>query len=505
MKHIAVAGFQHETNTFGLTKAHLIDFEMADSWPGLLTGDDVITGTRGINLPIAGCIEAIEADQSIELHPILWCAAEPSSYVTDDAFDTIADMILDGLKATPPIDGLYLDLHGAMVTESHVDGEGVLLKRIRNQIGWDIPIAVSLDMHANITAAMVDLADVCTIFRTYPHLDMAQTGKRAFDLLKHLMRRQTVYKSFRQAPFLLPLQAQHTGTHPCKAFYQALEHISDPAHFSTDIAMGFPAADIPDAGPSILSYAHTQGTADKTADQFMDMLVKAEPDFDCTMLSPAGAVKTAQTLYKTKPVVIADVQDNPGAGASADTTGLLEAMIDAQVQKAVLGVLCDPHVAALAHDHTVGGVFQSPLGGTYNPGNHPHFEAQFLVEALSDGTVKYTGDMYGGAIAEIGPTALLRVVDTHADVRVVVSSKRTQCLDQALFTHLGVDLPKTQIIGVKSTVHFRADFEPMADAVLVSEIPGAFPCRLDQVPYKRLRSNIRTMPGGKIHTGSDMA
>ena len=208
MTRIAIAGFQHETNTFGATKAGFAEFVEADAWPGLLRGEAVIAGTTEHNLPMAGFIEAAHTDPSIELVPLLWCAAEPSSYVTDDAFDRIAGMILAGLAEAGPLNGLYLDLHGAMVTESHEDGEGELLRRVRQAVGPNLPIAVSLDFHANVTSDMVKQVSALTIFRTYPHIDMATTGARAFTLLRHLLSGGALHAAFRQAPFLVPLTAQ---------------------------------------------------------------------------------------------------------------------------------------------------------------------------------------------------------------------------------------------------------------------------------------------------------
>jgi microcystin degradation protein MlrC len=211
---IAIAGFQHETNSFATAIAGLSEFEMADAWPPLLTGSEVISGTRGMNLPITGFAEAAGAHPDITLIPILWCSAEPSGPVTAEAFDTISARILDGLRAAAPLDGIYLDLHGAMITERDFDGEGALLRLIRAEVGPDLPIAVSLDLHANLTQAMVDLATSIAIFRTYPHLDMAETGARCLPrLLSHIAGDRPA-KALRHAPYLVPLHAQFTGRSP---------------------------------------------------------------------------------------------------------------------------------------------------------------------------------------------------------------------------------------------------------------------------------------------------
>jgi len=488
MTRIAIAGFQHETNTFGATKAGFAEFVEADAWPGLLQGEAVIAGTAEHNLPMAGFIEAahIEAahtDPSIELVPLLWCAAEPSSYVTDDAFDRIAGMILAGLAEAGPLDGLYLDLHGAMVTESHEDGEGELLRRVRQAVGPNLPIAVSLDFHANVTSDMVKQVSALTIFRTYPHIDMAAAGARAFTLLRHLLSGGVLHAAFRQAPFLVPLTAQYTGAEPCAGLYGLLK-APLAGVISADIAMGFPAADI-------FVYGTSQAVAEAEANRLLAALEAVETAFDPQLLPARDAVREAMAFKGEKPVVLADVQDNPGAGATADTTGLLAALVNEGAQGALLGLLDDPETAAKAHAVCLGGEFEAALGGKAGLPGQPPYAGRFRVEALSEGRFPFTGEMYHGSVAEIGPTTLLRVLNGGADVQVAVGSKRCQYLDQAVFSHLGIDPATQRILAVKSTVHFRADFEPIAGRILYAETPGANPCRLETVDYQRLRPGMR--------------
>jgi len=499
MKRIVIAGFQHETNTFGATLATMSDFEMADSWPGLLRGAEVISGTKKSNLPLAGFVHEARKDASVELIPLVWCSAEPSAHVADEAFESITGMILEGVRNAGKIDGIYLDLHGAMVSESHEDGEGELLRRLRNLVGPNIPISVSLDLHANLTREMVDLASCITIFRTYPHLDMAETGARAFQTLQHLMSGGRLFKAYRQAPFLIPLQAQYTGVAPFQSLYDKVASVGPTPQSWAELAAGFPAADIHDAGPSILAYADNQKDADAIVGSLFTDLLSAESEFDCSLLSSQEAVEKAKTIAakSDKPVIIADVQDNPGAGGTSDTTGLLRALVEGGAEGVILGMLCDPEVASQAHASGVGSIIEGALGGKSGPAPNP-FSGRLQVERLSDGRFSFTGEMYAGSVAETGPTALLRVLDDASDVRVVVSSYRCQCLDQAIFTHIGINPAAQQIVTVKSTVHFRADFEPISAAVLNTHAPGLFPCRLGQVPYRNLRASVRVEPLGRL-------
>ena len=178
MPKVAVGGFQHETNTFAPVKATFEAFEKADGWPGLSRGESLFNAVDGINIPAAGFIEVAKS-AGWDLYPTLWTSASPSAQVTVEAFERISGMILQDIESAMPLDAVYLDLHGAMVAEHHDDGEGELLRRVRSVIGPDVPLIVSLDLHANVTPLMAELADRLVIYRTYPRIDMADTGTRA--------------------------------------------------------------------------------------------------------------------------------------------------------------------------------------------------------------------------------------------------------------------------------------------------------------------------------------
>jgi microcystin degradation protein MlrC len=465
---------------------------MADSWPALLRGEDVISQTLGMNLPIAGFAEACNVTD-VELIPILWCAAEPSAHVTDHAFDAICGMILEGIKLAGPLDGIYLDLHGAMVTESYNDGEGEILRRIRELVGSELPIVVSLDLHANISPEMVDRSSYISIFRTYPHLDMAETGARCLPALMRLLNEETFFKAFRQMRYLIPLHAQYTGEAPCKQLYEKLPCLERDSMLA-DIALGFTAADLPNTRPSCVVYGETMEQAVIAADQIAQLFDEIEDKIDHSMLSLSEVSKIAGSFQNHKPVILADVQDNPGAGGSSDTTGLLDALVKSGAKSILMGLFCDPDIAAHAHSEAIGSVFHAALGGKSGLPDQAPYNATFEVIALSDGRCTYSGEMYGGGIATMGKTAALRLIGSEAEIDIVVTSIRNQCLDLALFTHLDLEPSRYQIICVKSTVHFRAAFEPIASAIYSVASPGNFPCDLSLISYKNLHSGVRTHP-----------
>lgn len=246
MTRIAIAGFQHETNTFAPFPTTMADFEAGGAWPALTRGAELRERFAGLNIPFSGFM----AECRHETIPILWAAAEPGGYVEADAFDRITGEIVAAIRDCAP-DAVYLDLHGAMVTEQHLDAEAEVLRRVREVTGPDLPIAVSLDLHGNISRAFFDRATVVTVYRTYPHVDMAETGARAARLLDRALA-GPVAKAFRQGEYSIPVTAQGTEFSPARELYAAL---SDRDALSVDIALGFPPADIPEQGPAIFAYS----------------------------------------------------------------------------------------------------------------------------------------------------------------------------------------------------------------------------------------------------------
>ncbi len=491
MPYIAIGGFQHETNTFAPHRARFEDFVKQDSWPGLTRGEALFSTMEGLNIPITGFINATHEQQ---LYPLLWCSAEPSSYVTQEAFERITTMFCDDLRAMRQLDAVYLDLHGAMVVEHFEDGEGELLRRIRKIIGPEIPLIVSLDLHANITEAMVKHSTAITVYRTYPHLDMAETGRRAHELLDKVLAGEKLIGGMRKLPFLIPLTSQCTDHEPCRSIYQRVSQSGGVSSdiYSADFAAGFPPADINECGGAVIIYGKNEAVVNQELESLTKSIISAEPQFTNESFSPDEAVKHAMNINSDKPVVLADAQDNPGAGGTADTTGLLDALVRNHAKCALIAILYDPEVASLAHKAGIGGRVEIGLGAKSGFAGVFPFLSNYEIEALGDGYFIQTGDMNKNSKANLGPMALLRVADS--EVRIIVGSQRTQCLDLAMIRHLGIEPTEQRILVVKSSVHFRADFDPIAAETLVVFAPGAHPCRLVGLPYKNLRSGVRLEP-----------
>ena len=312
---------------------------------------------------------------------------------------------------------------------------------------------------------------------------------------------KSIIKALRKIPFLFALPAQCTDFDPCRTIYNNLTTLeSDKAEaLSVDFATGFPPADISECGAAIVSYASDQSAAEEAAEDIYNQVIAAEADFVCKMHNADDAVNHALQNTANKPVILADAQDNPGAGGTSDTTGLLESLVRLGAQKAVIAIMYDPDVAKLAHETGVGNNIHAKLGAKSGLDGIDPYEADFHIETLGDGSFTFTGDMNLNAQAELGPMALLRVIDENSEVRVIVGSTRAQCLDLAMIRHLGIEPSAQKIVAVKSTVHFRADFDPIGSETLVVISPGINPCVLKDLHYKNLRPGIRLEPLGSEH------
>lgn len=482
---IAVAGWQHETNTFSPIKADLNDFELAGSWPAMAMGEELLAFDQTANIPISGFLK--EASKRHQLIPIIWSEATPSGKVTERAATVITDRFLSLLKQVAhDIDALYIDFHGAMVSEIEDDQEGALLLQIREIIGNDIPIVCSLDLHANVTQMMVEQSTLLVAYRTYPHIDMRETGKKTAILLDKIVNENlTLKKSYRQLPYLIPMTAQCTMEYPANKLYDFLSEI--PV-FSTSICLGFPLSDTYATGPSVLAYDVLQQNADDAVEQLYNAMMAVEPDFALKAFEPEEGVALAQSLSlaSTRPIILADTQDNSGCGGSADTTGILHALVAAKIPSACVVAMADENVAKKAHAAGEGAMIEATFSDRFNQPANP-ITLQCSVARLGNGEFIGTGPFYKNCQFKLGKMALL---DSNG-IKIIVTSKKVQAADQAILTCLGVHPQQEKIIVVKSSVHFRADFSRIAEHIYIVIAPGLNTANLKTLIYRKLRDGVR--------------
>lgn len=499
MARIAVGGMQHETNTFAPSKADLAAFEVGGSRPTLSSGEAMLAQMQGLNISLAGFVEQAESLGHV-CHPLSWGSASPSDVVTEHAYEHIAGLIVEGIAAAGPFDAVYLCLHGAMVTEHLQDGEGELLRRVRHLIGPDIPLVASLDLHCNTTPQMIDLADLLVAYRTYPHVDMADTGARTARLLNDIFRQgRRPAKAFQQLPFLIPLNWQCSMIAPAEGLYNDLPGYEQEEVIHASFTPGFPAADIYHCGPSVFTYGWDQAATDRACRALAGAVSDAEGMFSGRIYGPDEAIAEAMRLGQTAhgPIVIADTQDNPGAGGDSNTAGVLAALVRARATQASLGLMVDRTAAEIAHRAGVGAEVRLSFGGHSGLAGDVPFEALYTVETLHDGRFDATGPFYRGAEFNLGPSACLRI----GGVRVVVTCNKAQLADQAMYRFVGIEPTTEKILVNKSSVHFRADFAPIAAEILVCAAPGPMIADPADLPWQRLRPGMRLNPLGPVWHG----
>ena len=502
MPRILIAGYQHETNTFAPSLADWAAFTRGDSFPAFSQGRAMQDEMASVNIPIGGFIEAARS-RGWTLLPSCWAGAIPSSFVTREAFERIAGTICDDVRAALAggLDGIYLDLHGAAVAEHAADSEGELLARLRSIVGPKLPIVASLDLHANVTQRMLSEADALVSYRTYPHVDMADTGVLAAELLaRRLKAGQRLPQHARRLPFLIPLNAQSTWMQPAQGLYEELAALDKRFGTVLSFCMGFPASDFDECASMVWGHGDSPGQAEAAVERLF-ALVSEPTQWQLDILPAREAVIQAMARAESasKPVVIADTQDNPGAGGDSNTTGLLHALLAQGAGRkypgqVALGLLYDAAAGRAALEAGVGAELDLALGTavpTFTGSlSDPPVRGRFKVLALSDGKVTLKGPMMRGLSVNLGPSACLEI----DGVRIAVVSGKKQLLDRELLRMVGVHAEQMRIIVVKSSNHFRADFQPIASAVLVAKAAGPMAAEPADLPWRHLPDSIRRRP-----------
>ena len=496
MARIVTAGFMHETNCFVPGFTEYEDFAHPPDRAGILRGDEVLAEFAERGASTAGFLNG--SDGNHEIVPLLWTSTTPGGTVSRNAYERISGEILGLLAAALPVEGVYLDLHGAMVSEEHPDGEGELLRRVRAIVGDACPIVITLDYHAIVSPLMVQHADAILPYWTYPHVDQYETGQRAAEAMKRLLiDGRPMGRALRHLPFLLPLNFQCTLVEPSKGIVEAAAARKSKDMLSLAYLAGFPPSDLSACGPTVSAHAYSQEEADAAVEEITQFVALREAEFAEPLLGPSEAVQEAMRIAASasKPVVVADTQDNPGCGGTGDTVGMLEALVVNEATQSIFGVVADAAAAAAAHEAGVGAEIELEIGGQSDIVGVVPFRGRFTVEVLTDGSYQTTGPVAQGKRYNVGPSALLAI----GGVKVAVSSRRVQAHDRTVFESFGVDLTTFSIIVLKSTCHYRAHFDPIAETTFAAIAPGGHGANPADFPYSRLRSGVRYYPLGPVH------
>ena len=478
---VMTAEIYHETNTFSCRYTG----EQAFRDRFFLPDSDAVGERGGANTELAGFLSAGNR-HGWKVDHILSASAGPGGKVTSAAFEWLCDPVLSAVK-NKYYDGILLGLHGAMVTDFCEDGDGELLQRLRNLVGFEIPIAITLDLHANVTRQMCTLADIIVSYKTYPHVDMFDAGIQAGDLLNRAMNHEIKPRTIlASVPLLEEANGGRTDIGPMiDRISRARAYEMQNDVFAVSINAGFPHADITEIGPTVLVTAQGdfpahRSFADSIANDIWTRRHEVLNDF--LSVEETSAVATAYVPVKG-PLIVADYADNPGAGAYGDATDLLRAMLEAGVTDACFGPMVDGEAVQTLFSGKTGDRISFELGGKIDPrfGGEP-LELDAELVSTSDGNYIGDGPMMGGLQGSFGPCAVVRV----QGIELLVVTIPGQMLDLQQFKTFGIDPQKKRVIALKSMQHFRAAFEPIAGEIIVCDSSALCTLHYERMSYRHV-------------------
>lgn len=470
---IAVGGIVHETNTYCKDTTSLGDF-----W--IQRGEEIIANHRGVRTFIGGMISAAE-ELGATLIPTFFAEAQPSGTIAREAYESMLSELLMRIREAMPVEAVALSLHGAGVVEGIDDLEGHLLQAVRQLVGREVKIVVTLDLHGNITKAMADAADMMFGVHFYPHTDMYERGYEAVGMIPRLLTGSVrPVTHVETVPMLLPPST--TNLYPASKVNELCREIENqPGILDCTFFHGFPYTDIRHVGVHITVTADGDREAARAAAREVARWVwDHREEFRLPSLTPEEAVARALAI-EGGPVVINDTADNPGGGGPGDGTHLLRAMLEAGVENACFGFIYDPEVADIAHRAGVGATVDVELGGKHDDLHGKPVRIRAYVKCLTDGQFALTTPMGRGARMNFGKMARLHV----GGVDIIVGSVRSQTLDPELFLLHGIDVTRYKIVALKSSQHFRAGFESIAKAIVTADSPGLTTLRVESLPRVR--------------------
>ena len=487
---LLIAMMKHETNTFSPVPTPLQRFGHG---PGPLYGEDAIAAYRGTGSGLGAFLDLAERERAEVSLPVA-ASAPPSRPVEDAAYEHIAGIICDGVRKGG-WDGIMLDLHGAMVTESLEDGEGELLRRIR-AIDPQTPIAVAYDMHANLHDAMIANATVVAGYRTYPHIDTYDTAKRAGEIMLAAMRDEVrPVMAWGNVAMLPHVMRQGSDDHPNRELQARVAAMGSEGALCASLFTGFPHADIKNAGLSAVVVTDgDRALAERLRDALLNEAWSDREAFVYRLEPLDQSLARAKALSSANPgdgpIVLLDHYDNCASGGTMDTTAVLAAILREGLDNVAAFAIYDPAAVQQAIAAGIGAELSLAIGGKIAmpqiPGDSRPLAVTGTVKTISNGRFRNRGPMGRGVLTDMGPSVVL---DT-GKVEVALISRHVEPSDLNCLLALGIDPMQKRFVMLKSRIHWRAGLGALAKAVV--ECAGMGVCTSDygQLTFKNVRRPI---------------
>lgn len=476
---LAVARLWFEGNAFSPTPTGLAQFK-AREWD---KGDSALLAARGTATELAAVADFADANRDWSVEVLRCAAAMPGGPIDDGLFAGFLDELAGDL-ARHQWDAVYLSLHGAAITRSGGSPELRIIETVRKAVAG-VPVVASFDLHANLNPEIATRLDFATGYRTYPHVDMRETAARALHQLKRMVdtgrrpRGVIVNTGLPLGSFNMWTQAD-----PMRSLLAQARALETPPVIDITLFGGFPYADSPDCGASVMAWSDRErGAATTAAKALYASLQERAKEFEVNLPDAAAGIRQALAAPAGLACVL-DPADNPYSGGAADTPGLLRALLDlAPGVPAAFAFFCDPDSVDIACRAGTGSPVKLALGGKKSP----RFGAPVWIEAtvrrLTDGNYTNTGPMERGMRVALGRTAVLAC----GQVEIIVTEQVAPPNDPAFYALHGIDLDRTRLLCVKSKNHFRAAFQERSAAIIQVDCPGPAAANLKLLPFRNLK------------------
>jgi microcystin degradation protein MlrC len=480
---VGIIALQHESNTFLSAPTTFEHFEQG----ALLTGEAIRQEYGAAHHEVGGFFEGLE-EQGIQAVPIFLAWAVPGGVVEGRALEKLLSCMLVELKAAAELDGVLVAPHGAGVADNARDLDGAWLRELRARVGPAIPIVGTLDLHANLTEAMVQATNALIAYRTNPHLDQRERGIEAARLIGRILRdevRPTQAAAY--PPLAINIERQHTATSPCHECYEALDDMRDDKRvLSNSLLLGFPYADVREMGTSVLVVTNDDPElARRLAGDFAEYLMLRQNDFAGHLISVDAAIEMAGK--RPGPVCLLDMGDNVGGGSPGDGTLLLHAIRDRGVASALV-CLCDRESVEQATKAGIGATIAMRLGGKTDRLHGQAVSAKARVVGLYSGRFTEDKPRHGGRTEyDMGPTAVVELEDGPT---VLLTSRRTVPVSLGQLTSCHIDPGRFQVIVAKGVHAPVAAYAPVCPTLIRVDTPGATTADMTRLNYVHRRKPL---------------
>lgn len=500
---VGIACVMQESNSFARHLSRLSDFD-------ILHGREILENNRGANTEVGGFVEVLEKAQvEIQLLISAWNAA--AGPIEDSAFDSLATLLLEQIGKVE-CDGLLIALHGAWLGPSYASCDAELIRRVRRAVGPKVPIVVTHDFHANVRPPLLCQIQGLVGYATYPHIDMAETGKKAARLLLAILKNElhpVMY--WLPVPLLAPPQIATTEQLPIRDLMERLQsHLPSDLTISASFLCVQPWLDIPEVASSFVVVARgPHPEIPKRMEVLAQWLWDHRHWFHVDWTAPEELLRRVQSAMQ-RPVIVSEAFDGTSGGSMGDHPGLLSILLPQKDRLSACVFVVDPKAVALATEAGVGATFLGPLGAAFDNRFGGPIMIEGKVRSVSDGRWTLKGPVFTGKQLEMGPTAVVEV----GKIMIVVGSRPVPMYDPEIYRSQGVEPREYEVVGVKSPAMYRATYAELGGSALDLDMPGVTRGNLREVPFTRIsrpiypldefcwNSSSRTVliTGGKICT-----